>query len=107
MYIQRRQTLVNAVRLLTRDEPAVFFYTYLRSTSFCHVCSPFVGSDDQRLSYCVTNVVVVLPPRRRSLLPFRGEAVSGAKVLHFYETAVIQFTGIDAQLAELALNQSS
>jgi len=29
---------------------------------FCHVCAPFVGSDDQRLSYCVTNVVVVLPP---------------------------------------------
>ena len=30
-------------------------------------CSTFaldfvVGSDDQRLSYCVTNVVVVLPP---------------------------------------------
>ena len=39
-----------------------FFYTYLRSTSFCYVCSPFVGSDDQRLSYYVTNVVVVLPP---------------------------------------------
>ena len=55
----------------------------------------------------VSRIVVVLPPRRRSLLPFRGEAVSGAKVLHFYETAVIQFTGIDAQLAELALNQSS
>ena len=29
------------MRLLTRDEPAVFFCTYLRSTSFCHVCSPW------------------------------------------------------------------
>ena len=57
MYIQRRQTLINAVRLLTRDEPAVFFCTYLRSTSFCHVCSPLskqlrpaLSAADPRLS---------------------------------------------------------
>ena len=38
MYIQRRQTLINAVRPLARDESAVFLYTYLRSTTFCYVC---------------------------------------------------------------------
>ena len=30
--------------LLTRDESAVFFYTYLRSASFCYVCSPCPSS---------------------------------------------------------------
>ena len=34
MYIQRRQTLINAVRLLARDESAVFLYTYLWSIEF-------------------------------------------------------------------------
>ena len=29
------------MRLLTRDEPAVFFVIYLRSASFCYVCSPW------------------------------------------------------------------
>lgn len=28
------------MRVLTRDESAVFFYIYLRPASFCHVCSP-------------------------------------------------------------------
>jgi hypothetical protein len=34
MYIQRRQTLINAVRPLAHNKPAVFFYTYLRSSVF-------------------------------------------------------------------------
>jgi hypothetical protein len=36
----------------------LYIHFYLRSASFCHVCSPFVWSDDQRLSYYVTNVVL-------------------------------------------------